>query len=93
MGTVVVGVSEKLDGIMFMADSDNAADAANELVNHWNSKYDDKMGVVECDNTFYMLFQGQEVDVQDLEGDPPRWEGYVLEFYDNNDKLLLGMGW
>lgn len=76
---LLTGWSQKLDGVAFLADTDNREEALTMFCDAWNDRFRDKMKVVHGGGDSYLL----SVDVDDsviigLGGDSPGREGWQI---------------
>lgn len=78
---LITGFSNKLDGICFLADTDDPAEARQMCCDKWNETFTDQVklmnGTDDLGETVYCLVS-EEVDELRLDGDAPRREGWTL---------------
>jgi hypothetical protein len=76
---LLTGWSDKLDGICFLADTDDLATALQMLLAAWNERFTDKMQLVRTEDRDYLL--SAECDpscVDHFEDGTPRREGFAI---------------
>lgn len=80
---IVTGHSQKLDGICFVARTDDCSEALRLLRDKWNSTYDDQVKLLKREEgglvTAHYLVWAEVADDVEFGDDPPRREGFVLE--------------
>lgn len=85
---MIIGSSDKLDGIIFLADTDDKDTAYNMLVENWNNNFTDKMKIIKNEqlrsygihqDNDYLLSEDTEIEaIVDFEDGMPRREGWQL---------------
>ena len=76
---MITGWSQKLDGIAFLADTDDFATAHRLMVEDWNNRFTDQTKIVETPTNTYLLFaEVEESAIADFEDEVPRREGWQL---------------
>jgi len=82
---LLTGWSDKLDGIAFLADTDDPTKAITMFCDAWNDRFSDKVRVVHDEDNTYLLFADVEDSVvSDLlnkvrfEDGAPRREGWQI---------------
>lgn len=76
---VVTGHSHKNDGICFVANTDDHAEALKATVEAWNAQFTDQMKLVIADGGDYLINADFDAEcVRDFERLIPRREGFAL---------------
>lgn len=76
---LITGHSHKLDGVAFVADTDDHATALKMMRDAWNAQFTDQMKIVVTDKGDYLISAECEAEcVRDFEDDTPRREGFAL---------------
>lgn len=77
---LITGWSHKLDGIAFIADTDDHATALKMMCEAWNSRFtEEPTKIVVTGNEDYLLFaEVENTAVAEFEDEVPRREGWQL---------------
>jgi len=76
---LLTGWSQKLDGVAFLADTDDPAEALKMFCDAWNDRFSDKTRVAYGENEGYLLFaEVEDSAIADFEDDVPRREGWQI---------------
>lgn len=76
---MITGWSQKLDGVAFLAETDDVDAAYQMMVDNWNSRFDDHTKIVRTEEDVYLLFTDVKDEViSDFEDEVPRREGWQL---------------
>ena len=71
--------SDKRDGILFIAkDADNHDDAVKALLAVMNAETETVKIVKDDEDNTYLLSADSDLDVNELEGEAPRWQGWIV---------------
>lgn len=76
---LITGWSQKLDGISFLADTNDHAEALKQMRDSWNARFSDQTKIVVTGDNDYLLYEEVDVEsVKDFEDECPRREGWHL---------------